>query len=162
VGVITDEARRWAEREFPRFEFTVSRRDIAQFAHATEATNPIHFDPAAAAAAGFQDVVAPSLFPYVIRMQAYNLVDRDHLEPDGSASADVPPLSARRAMAGETVVELGEPIVAGDVITVEKRVVDLYEKEGRTGPLVFVQMEFIFHNQDQRMVARERFTRIYR
>ena len=162
MGVITEEARRWAEKEFPAFEFTVSRRDIAQFALATEANDPIHFDPAVAAAAGFDDVVAPSLFPYVIRMQAYNLVGRDHLEPDGSATADVPPLPARRAMAGETVVEIGEPIVAGDIVTVKKRVVDLYEKEGRSGPLVFVQMEFVFQNQDERVVARERFTRIYR
>jgi hydroxyacyl-ACP dehydratase HTD2-like protein with hotdog domain len=162
VGVITDEARGWAEKEFPRFEFTVTERDIAQFAHATEATDPIHFDRAAARAAGYDDIVAPALFPYVIRMQAYNLVDRGHLEPDGSPSADVPPLPTRRAMAGETSIDLGDPIVAGDVITVEKRLLDLYEKEGRSGPLVFVQMEFTFHNQYGRLVAREQFTRIYR
>jgi acyl dehydratase len=162
VGIITDEARSWAEKEFPRFDFAVTGRDIAQFAHATEATDPIHFDRAAARAAGFDDVVAPALFPYVIRMQAYNLVDRAHLEPDGSPSADVPPLPTRRAMAGETSIDLGDPIVAGDVITVEKHLLDLYEKEGRSGPLVFVQMEFTFHNQHGRLVAREQFTRIYR
>jgi hydroxyacyl-ACP dehydratase HTD2-like protein with hotdog domain len=162
VGIITDEARRWAEKEFPRFDFTVTERDIAQFAHATEATDPIHFDRASARAAGYEDVVAPALFPYVIRMQAYNLVDSAQLEPDGSPSADVPPLPTRRAMAGETSIELGDPIVAGDIITVEKRLLDLYEKEGRSGPLVFVQMEFTFHNQHGRLVAREQFTRIYR
>lgn len=162
MGVITDEARRWAEKEFPRFDFTVTGRDIAQFAHATGATDPIHFERAAARAAGFDDAVAPALFPYVIRMQAYNLVAREHLEPDGSPSADVPPLPTRRAMAGETSIELGDPIVAGDIITVEKRLLDLYEKEGRSGPLVFVQMEFTFRNQHARLVAREQFTRIYR
>jgi acyl dehydratase len=162
LGVITDEARKWAEKAFPLYEFTVTGRDIAQFAHATEATDPIHFDPEAARAAGFEDVVAPALFPYVIRMQASNLVDRAHLEPDGSPRADVPPLATRRAMAGGTSVELGEPIVAGDVITVEKRLLGLYEKEGRSGSLVFVQMEFMFRNQHGRMVAREQFTRIYR
>jgi acyl dehydratase len=162
VSVITDEARSWADKEFPRFDFKVTGRDIAQFAHATEATDPIHFDREAARASGFDDVVAPALFPYVIRMQAYNLVDRAYLEPDGSPSADVPPLPTRRAMAGETSIELGDPIVAGDVITVEKRLLDLYEKEGRSGPLVFVQMEFTFHNQHGRLVAREQFTRIYR
>ena len=65
-------------------------------------------------------------------------------------------------MAGETSIELGEPVVAGDVITVEKRLASLYEKEGRSGPLVFVDMEFTFTNQDDALVARERFTRIYR
>jgi len=162
MTVITDEARAWALREYPTVDFLVTGRDIAQFAIATEATDPIHFDSEAARSAGFRDVVAPPLFSYVIRMQSYNVVDRSQLEEDGSPTADVPPLSTRRAMAGETSVELGEPIVAGDVIRVEKRITDLYEKEGRSGPLVFVQMEFLFRNEAGQMVARERFTRIYR
>jgi hydroxyacyl-ACP dehydratase HTD2-like protein with hotdog domain len=65
-------------------------------------------------------------------------------------------------MAGETSVVLGEPIVAGDVISVEKRLADMYEKEGRSGPLVFVDMEFTFTNQRGELVAKENFTRIYR
>jgi hypothetical protein len=52
--------------------------------------------------------------------------------------------------------------VAGDVITVQKRLAQMYEKEGRSGPLVFVEMEFTFTNQRGEMVARESFTRIYR
>ncbi len=162
MGVITEEARRWADREYPPFEFTVGSRDIAKYARAIEAEDPIHFDPASAREAGFRDVVAPALFPYVIRMQAYNLVARDRLEEDGSPAEDVPPLPTRRAMAGEFSIELGVPVVAGDVVTVEKRLVDMYEKEGRSGPLVFVEMEFTFRNQEGEMVARERFTRIYR
>lgn len=162
MGVITDEARRWAEQKYPAVSFAVTTRDIAQYAHAIDATDRIHFDQEEAQAAGYRGVVAPSLFPYVIRMQGYNLMGRDELEVDGSPSADVPPLPTHRAMAGETSIELGEPIVAGDVITVEKRLLDLYEKEGKTGPLVFVQMEFTYRNQDNQRVAREQFTRIYR
>ena len=47
-------------------------------------------------------------------------------------------------------------------MTVGKRIVEMYEKEGRSGPLVFVTMEFTFTNQRGEMVAREQFTRIYR
>jgi hydroxyacyl-ACP dehydratase HTD2-like protein with hotdog domain len=162
VPVITEEARRWADREYSRFEMQVTATDIARFAHATGETNPIHFDKGAAIAAGYPDVVAPTLFPYVVRMHASALVPKTELEPDGSPSADVPPLPTRRAMAGETTVVLGERIVAGDVITVEKRLAGIYEKEGRSGPLVFVEMEFIFTNQRGELVARENFTRIYR
>jgi acyl dehydratase len=71
MGVITEEARRWANREYPRFEMRVTATDIARFARATGETNPIYFDPAAAKAAGHPDVVAPTLFPYVIRMHAW-------------------------------------------------------------------------------------------
>jgi acyl dehydratase len=162
MGVITEEARRWADRDYPRFEMQVTATDIARFAHATGETNPIHFDREAAMAAGYAGVVAPTLFPYVVRMHASALVPADQLELDGSPKADVPPLPTRRAMAGETSVVLGEPVVAGDVITVKKRLADMYEKEGRSGPLVFVEMEFTFTNQRGELVARENFTRIYR
>jgi len=102
------------------------------------------------------------MFPYAIRQHASALVSHDELEPDGSPSADVPPLPTRRAMAGETAMEFGPSIVAGDVITVHKRLADMYEKQGRSGPLVFVEMEFSFTNQRGETVARESFTRIYR
>lgn len=162
MGVITAEARAWANSAFPRFVFEVGRHDIVKYAHATGETNPIHFDIAAAVDAGYSDIVAPPLFPYVIRMHASHLVPRHRLEPDGSATADVPPLATTRAMAGETSIELGAPIVAGDVIFVDKRIVDMFEKEGRSGNLVFVNMEFVFTNQAGELVAREEFTRIYR
>jgi acyl dehydratase len=162
MSVITEEARLWADREYPGFEMQVTATDIARFAHATGETNPIHFDREAAVDAGYTDVVAPTLFTYVIRMHASTLVPPDQLEPDGSPTVDVPPLPTRRAMAGETTVELGERVVAGDVITVEKKLARMYEKEGRSGPLVFVEMEFTFTNHRGEMVARENFTRIYR
>ena len=100
-------------------------------------------DRDAAVAAGYPDVVAPTLFTYVVRMHASALVPPDQLEPDGSPSADVPPLPTRRAMAGETRVVLGERVVAGDVIRVQKRLAQMYEKEGRSGPLVFVVLALL-------------------
>lgn len=162
MSVITDEAREWARRQYPSYVFEVGRTDIQKYAHATGEIDPVHFDVDAARAAGHIDVVAPPFFPYVIRMHAAHVVGRKSLEPDGSATADVPPLPTTRAMAGETTIDLGEPVVAGDRITVTKRVVEMYEKEGRSGPLVFVTQEFTFTNQRDEMVARERFTRIYR
>lgn len=161
MGVITEEARRWADRAYPGFSYRVTAVDIARFARATGETDPVHYDSQAARAAGHADVVAPTMFPYVIRMHASTLVPKEELEADGSPSADVPPLPTKRAMAGETVIDLGVPVVAGDTITVEKRLAELYEKEGRSGPLVFVQMEFTFTNQRGERVCRELFTRIY-
>lgn len=160
MGVVTDEARDWAKRDYPFFEYPVTRIDIARFARATGETDPVYFDPAAATEAGYEDVLAPTMFPYAVRMHASTLFA--DLEPDGSPTADVPPLPTKRAMAGETSISFGVPIVAGDVIAVSRRVADMYEKEGRSGPLVFVVMEFTFTNQRGEQAARERFTRIYR
>lgn len=162
MSMITDEARAWAKQRYPEQSMDVGRVEIQRYAHAIRETDPIHFDVDAARAAGFADVVAPPLFPYVIRTHASNLGPRDALAPDGSALADVPPVDTERAMAGETTIEVGPPIVAGDTIRIRKQIVELYEKEGRSGPLVFVTMEFTFTNQRDETVATERFTRIYR
>jgi len=162
MGVITEEARAWAQRDYPSHEFTVTTHDIRRFATAIGASNPIHFDREAAVSAGFADLVAPTLFTYVVRMHAYTLIDPSLLEEDGSPADDVPPLSTKRAMAGGVSIEIERRIVAGDVITVDKRLTDMYEKEGRSGPLVFVEFEFRFRNQRGEPVATERFTRIYR
>jgi acyl dehydratase len=162
MGMITAEARAWAQEPFPDYTVTVSRTDIARYARAIGESDPIHFDAAAATAAGHADVVAPPYFPYTIRMQAANLLPKDDLAPDGSATADVPPLPTTRAMAGETEIEFGAPVAAGDTITLRKRIIDLYEKEGRSGALVFVVTEFTFTNQAGDLVMREAFTRIYR
>jgi hydroxyacyl-ACP dehydratase HTD2-like protein with hotdog domain len=162
VSLITDETRAWARDPFPTHTFEVGRSDIARYARAIGATDPVYFDVEAARAAGHPDVLAPPYFPYVIRMHAANLTERERLEPDGSATEDVPPIDTKRAMAGETDLEVGPPVHAGDTITLEKRIVDLYEKEGRSGPLVFVKTQFVFRNQNDEVVFRERFTRIYR
>lgn len=162
TSLTTEEARAWAERAYPDFVFQVTSTDIARFARATGETNPIHYDRERAAAAGYSDVVAPTMFPYVVRQHGAALVPHAEIEADGSPRADVPPLRTRRAMAGETAIEFGSPIVAGDTITVRKRLADMYEKQGKSGPLVFVVMEFSFINQRGDTVARERFTRIYR
>lgn len=162
MTLITDEAREWAARSFELFEFLVDRTSILRYAHAIGETDPIHFDPDAARAAGYEDVVAPPFFPYVIRMHAAHLVPKSDLEPDGSFAGDVPPVETTRAMAGETSIELGVPVVVGDAIRLEKRISDMYEKVGRSGPMVFVTMEFTFTNQRNELVARESFTRIYR
>jgi hydroxyacyl-ACP dehydratase HTD2-like protein with hotdog domain len=160
--IITDEARQWATEPFAPYETTVSRNDIARFARAVGETDPVYYDVDAARACGHPDVLAPAYFPYTIRMHAAHLVDRSDLEADGSSTADVPPLPTDRAMAGETSIEVGAPIHAGDTITLDKRIVELYEKSGRSGALVFVTTEFVFTNQREEFVMRERFTRIYR
>ncbi len=159
TDIITEEARAWADRAYPAYEFAVTARDIQKYAQATGERDPVHVDRGAAVAAGYRDVVAPPLFPYVIRMNAASL---GGLEADGSPSEDVPPLPTTRAMAGETAMRFGVPVVAGDVISLHKELVEMFEKEGRSGPLVFVKHRFTFRNQYGDMVMQEEFTRIYR
>lgn len=162
MGLLTDEARAWADQSFPDYVTEVGRLEIQRYAMAIGESDPIYFDIEAARAAGHPDIPAPPYFPYVIRMHAAHLGGRDQLTPDGSAVADVPPIESQRAMAGETEIEVGGAIHAGDTITLRKRIIDIFEKQGRSGDLVFVKTEFSFTNQRDETVFLERFTRIYR
>ena len=67
--MITDEARGWAEKKFPGFNFTVTARDIAQFAHATEAPTRSISIPRLRGRRVSTMSWLPR-FTYVIRMQA--------------------------------------------------------------------------------------------
>lgn len=160
--LITDEARRWAAEPFADSHFAVGRNDIRRFAHAVGALDPVHLDVDAAVEAGYPDLLAPPYFPYVVRMHASNLTGRQNLLADGSAAEDVPPLQTRRAMAGSTEITFGVAVFAGDTLTLRKRIAEIYEKVGRSGPMVFVKTEFSFTNQRDEPVMREHFTRIYR
>ena len=160
-SVITQEAREWAARSYPDVTVEVTARDIAKFAHATGETDPMYFDAEAARAAGFRDIVAPQMFYLLLRSEPHHLRPRGELGVDGSATEDLPPLALTRAMAGETRLEFYGRFVAGDVVTCRKRLVDITEKQGRSGPLVFLQFEYRYHVEG-RTVTLERFTRIMR
>lgn len=160
-SLITPEARAWAERDYPDVDVAITARDIAKFAHATGETDPIYFDTEAAQAAGHRDVVAPLMFYLLLRSEPYHLRPRGDFETDGSPTEDIPPLAATRAMAGETQLEFNGRFVAGDVVTCRKRLVDLTEKQGRSGALVFLHFEYRYDVDGETIVV-ERFTRILR
>ena len=160
-SVITPEALEWAARTYPDVTIEITARDIAKFAHATGETDPIHFDAETARAAGYRDVVAPQMFYLLLRSEPYHLRPRHELGADGSATEDLPPLALTRAMAGETALEFDGRFVAGDVVTCRKRLADITEKQGRSGPLVFLHFEYRY-DVGGRTVTLERFTRIMR
>jgi acyl dehydratase len=160
--LLTEEVRAWSRLDYPPRTIAVGVRDILRYAYAVGETDPIHVDPDAAAAAGLRGILAPPLFHYTLRVESSFLAPKSALEPDGSPTSDVPPLAARRAMAGETTVEFFGDIFAGDRITVRRKTMDLREKVGRTGPLILLRFEYTYENQEEELVVREEFTRVFR
>jgi acyl dehydratase len=103
----------YAGRTFPATEpYEVSRVKIAEFADAIGDPNPVYRDRAAAAAAGYPDVIAPPTFPIVVTMAA-----------SGKAVAD-PGLGINYAMVvhGEQRFEYTRPLRAGDVVTAQSTI----------------------------------------
>lgn len=95
-------------RQFPKTEpYLVGREKVREFASAVLSTSPLNFDPAAARAAGFADVVAPPTFAVVIQERSLAQL---LAEPD----ADI---DFSRVVHGDQRFSYTRPIVAGDELT---------------------------------------------
>jgi acyl dehydratase len=132
----------------PPFEYEVGREKIREYAWAVGETNQVHFEPDAARAAGFGNVVAPPMFCVVYSARAM-----------GPAVLD-PELGINLALMvhGSQEFEWGEPVVAGDTITTSVTIKDLYEKDGKE----FYVWESESKNQDGAMTVRGTWTNIVR
>src|ERR671937_856257 len=107
-------------KEYPAAIYAVGREKVREYAAAVGETNPIHFEPEAARAAGYADVVAPPMFAVVYSAPA--------MRPaifDPEVGIDF----AAMVHGGQEFV-WGAPVVAGDEITTTARVADISEREG--------------------------------
>jgi acyl dehydratase len=97
-----------AGRTFPPTEpYLVGREKIREFARAVFAAQPVHFDVAAASAAGYRDVVAPPTFAVVIQERTLAQL----LEAPDSG------IEFARVVHGDQRFRSSRPIVAGDELT---------------------------------------------
>ncbi|MCL8206846.1 MAG: MaoC family dehydratase N-terminal domain-containing protein [Actinomycetia bacterium] len=102
----------------------VEKGAIRRFAEALGETNPVYFDEAAARAAGYRSLLAPPTFPVTLgRVPVPGLV----LPPAG-------------LIHGEQAFEYGEPIVAGDVITLTSMLEDVKTRSGRQGTMTILTL----------------------
>ena len=65
-------------------------------------------------------------------------------------------------MDGGTDIEFFAPIRVGDTLTARSKIVDIYQKEGRSGPLIFVVRETTYTNQNDEVVVVEKGSSILR
>ena len=161
-SLITDEIRSWIGREVPPWTIEVTRRDVARFAVATDDLNPLYLDEDRAKQSRHGGLIAPPLF-YMAPLT--EPVPETALRTDGlpfEGKFPVPPTPLPRLMDGGTEVEFLQPVRVGDVLTGRSQITDIYQKEGRSGPLIFVQRETTFTNQNGEFVLIEKGATILR
>lgn len=107
--------------------FTITAEDIRAFAEAVGDLNPLYLDAEAARQAGYTDVIAPPMF--CMRLRGARMSPEVPLEP-----------GLVGLYAGQEV-EFHDEICAGQTYTVVARVVEMYEKTGRSGPLGVIVRE---------------------
>ena len=150
MSVLTSEVLDYIGRQSePRREL-VTRRDIRKYAVATDNRQRKYID-------GDE---APPMFHVPL---FWDVVPLDQLTPDGvSIDSLLPKFPLEKAMAGGLKIEYHKPVCPGDWLTATRTLTDIYEKEGRSGPLIFYEVVMDVKNDEGELVIREKTTRILR
>lgn len=138
----------------------VTAYDIRKFATGTDDPNPLFIDREAARAAGFADVIAPPLFnAAILRPTPF----REGFVNDGQYETTAPPgLTHLQTMLAGQRWEIIRPSVAGEEIQEVFTTRSITEKQGRTGPIVFVEKESVVSTAAGEVIERYGSTLILR
>ena len=149
-SMVSDEARSWIGRSQPPTHMEVTRRDIQKYAVATEQRQQKFLD-------GDE---APPMFLFGLLRP---IVPLEGLGPDGIArDGFLPDFPLKRIMAGGTAMTYHRPLRPGDKLIATKTLADIQEKQGGSGPLIFVSYDLTVETEDGEVVVEERSTRIIR
>jgi acyl dehydratase len=174
VDYITDEVKALigAESEWEEAWDPVERGQIRRHAQATMDDDPVYWDEEAAKKTRYGGVVAPPLFPLHalrVRPDAVDPFARAATDPDFDGSVrgvmkGLPPLPIplTRVLNGGNDVEIYQLAKPGENIRVKSKYLDIYQKEGRTGTMVFLLTETIYTNQKGELLLKAVQTRIMR
>ena len=145
---------------------------LRRFVHATMEPNLLHTDPEAATAAGFRAQVAPPLWP--MHAMVRGLDEPDPLDAlaedpdwDGAAGMLFPGLEplklpGTRMLNAGTEAEFFRLTEVGDVISAQSEYHEIYEREGRSGPMIMVRVRTTYTRQDGELLAVVTMSLIYR
>jgi hypothetical protein len=82
--------------------------------------------------------------------------------PSGSELDFKIPLRTGSRVRGKDEIEMLQPVYVGDVIRAKSKILDITEKEGRSGRMVFILTETEYQNQRKETVMRSRTTVVKR
>jgi acyl dehydratase len=144
----------------------VTGRDIRHFALAIDDPNPIYYDENAAKKGKYGGLVAPP--GYVcsadrnssLEKRVKDLGEDGILQGDFMAIPEIPNIWALGWVRAGEEYEFYRPVRVGDRVSTKCKLIDMYEKEGKSGKLVFAISEFTFRNQNGDLLATQRITMI--
>jgi len=138
-------------KEFPPYAVTVERGKIKEFARAIGDLNPFYLDDRVGAASEWGDIIAPPTFATTFRDET----------ADTNALLRELGTDISRVLHGEQEFELHRPLQPGRTYLCRAKVVDIYEKTGKSGPMAFVVRETIITERDE-LVGAMRSTTVVR
>ena len=135
-------------KSYPAQQYEVGREKIREYAQAVGEDNPVYYDRDAATEAGFRDIPAPPMFAVVYSWPA---ITQTAIDPELG-------MDLARLLHGGQEFVWQEPVCAGDTISTEASIKDIYPR-GDNGFYVF---ETLSRNQDGQEVVRGTWTNIVR
>ncbi len=120
---------------------------IQKFCVAIDDDNPLYLDPEAARAAGYDDVISPPLFNASVTRP---VPPRSGMLNDGQYDTTAPPgLTHLQTMLAGQSWEIVRRAVAGERISETFTTKSITERQGATGPIVFVEKEATITSEDR-------------
>ena len=142
--------RRYIGHELPAFQVDVEKGRLRFFAKATGQADPVYRDEAAARAAGHPSLPVPPTFLFCLEMES----------PNPGAIRELLGMDYRRILHGEQGFTYHAMAHAGDTLTFQQRIEDIYDK--KNGALEFVVRKTRVTNQRSELVAEMRCVTVYR
>jgi hypothetical protein len=136
--------------QFPSFDVYIEAGRLRFFAKAIGETNLIYSDESAAQSAGYPAIPAPPTFMFTVDLEGPELLPVLQLLK----------LDLGRVLHGSQEFDYFGQIYAGDRITQQSKIVDIYDKKG--GALEFVVQESTYTNQHNELVGKAQQTLVYR
>ena len=138
-------------KEYPPYTVTVERGRIKDFARAIGDTNPFYLDDRVGAASEWGDVIAPPTFLTTFRDE----------NDTGTLLKDLG-VDISRVLHGEQEFEIHRPLRPGETFLCRSKVLDIYEKSGRSGAMAFVVREMAATDRTNEIVATARHITVVR
>ena len=139
-------------KEYPPWPVTVERRRIKDFARALGDLNPFYLDDQVGAASEWGDVIAPPTFPVSFRDE----------RADSAALLRDLGVDISRVLHGEQEFEIHRQLRPGETYLCRTKVLDIYEKAGKSGPMAFVVRETAITDKTGEVVATMRHVTVIR
>jgi acyl dehydratase len=133
--------------ELAPYTYSVEKGKIRELAAAIGDPNPIYYDEASAINEGYEGIPIPLTFLQVIDLWGgYSFEEKCQM-------LDLNPV---KILHGEQGYKFLKPIYANDILTVSGKVTDVKIKQGSSGGMNLITLEFEYRNQKNELVALSR------
>lgn len=132
-------------------EFEVEKGMLRRFAMALGDANPLYSDEEFARKSPYGGIIAPYTFLFEWNHHHHGVLSPEEREVLFKGIKPPP-----RFLRGGNEYEIVRPVRPGDIITSRSRVAEVYEKQGKSGPLIFAVSENKYFNQKGELLGKSK------